>query len=215
MIITGKKLAKSFLWNLETLKTEPSALASFIIFDVFLAASITDLLSFFTGRLIYLHLSILLMSLCVIILFFINLIFPGFNKVVGDVVIREKQRRSYLSNIDTDKLKIVIDELIHSEGIYTDEHLTLKKLASLAGVSTHQLSEFINDHYDKNFTTFINEFRINKAKELLIKKLDYTILAVAYDVGFNSKSTFNAAFRKATGITPSQFKNFRINKTLS
>lgn len=215
LVITGKILMKSFLWHLETIKNEPSALASFILFDIFLVAAVTDTLTLITGRYIFLQLSVLLISVCVIILFLLNLIYPNFNKLVGDVVTKEKQRRSYLSNIDTDYLKRRIEELMCSKEIFTDEHLTLEKLATQVTVSSHQLSEFINEYYNKNFTTFINDFRINKAKELLVKNRDYTILAVAYDVGFNSKSVFNKAFREATGLTPSEFKNNNQNKNLS
>ena len=215
LIITGKILIKSFLWHPVTLKNEPPALASFIIFDIFIAASVTDTLGLFTGHYIFLQLSVLLVSVCVIILFLLNLIYPNFNLLIDDVVTKEKQRRSYLSNIDTDNLKSRIEELMYSKEIYTDEHLTLEKLAFQAEVSSHQLSEFINEYYHKNFTTFINEFRINKAKELLINNPAYTILAVAYDVGFNSKSVFNKAFRETTGLTPSQYKGNNQNKNLS
>jgi AraC-like DNA-binding protein len=155
---------------------------------------------------LYLQLSVLLVSTLVVLLFFLNLIYPNFERAIGDVVIKEKQRRSYLSNIDSDKLKITLNELLNTKEVYNDEHLSLKKLASFANVSTHQLSEFINQHYNKNYSLLINEFRIGKAQKLIIEKPDFTILAIAYDVGFKSKSSFNEAFLKITGITPSQFK---------
>jgi AraC-like DNA-binding protein len=123
------------------------------------------------------------------------------------VVEKEKERRSYLTNIDKEKLNKNIDKLISLEEIYTDEHLTLKKLAARANVSIHQLSEFINEYYQKNYTTFINEYRIKKAKKLLTENNNYTILAIAYEVGFHSKSAFNNAFRKITGLTPSEYKS--------
>lgn len=207
LIITGRVLVRSYLWNLNTLRNEPSALASLILFDIFLAVAITDSLSVFTGKFLFFQISVLLVSVSVVLLFILNLVFPSFEKVIGDVVLKEKQRRSYLSNIDTDRLKSKINELIHNEEIFTDSHLTLTKLASLSAVSTHQLSEFINKHYNKNFTSFINEFRVNKAKDLLIKKPQYTILAIAFDVGFHSKSAFNEAFSKIAGISPSQYRN--------
>ena len=215
LVITGKILLKSFLWHPKTIKNKPPALASFIIFDIFIAGSVTDTLALFTGHYLFLQLSILLVSLCVIILFLLNLIYPNFNLLIDEVVTKEKQRRSYLSNINTDHLKSRIDELMYSKEVYTDEHLTLEKMASQAAINSHQLSEFINEYYHKNFATFINEFRIDKAKELLINNPAHIILAVAYDVGFNSKSVFNKAFREITGLTPSQFKNNNQNKNLS
>jgi AraC-like DNA-binding protein len=126
---------------------------------------------------------------------------------VNEIVEKEKQKRSYLSNIDKEKLRNKIDELMKTEEIFIDDNLTMDKLASLSEVSYHQLSEFINSYYGKNFITFINEFRIKKAKKLLNEKPEYTILAIAYEAGFNSKSAFNAAFLKITGFTPSEYKS--------
>lgn len=206
LVLAGKVLFDNFLWNLSTIRSQPPALASFIIFDIFIVASATDTLSLFTGNKLFLHLSMLLVSLCVILLFMTNLIFPNFNNSIGNIVRNEKLKRSYLANVDINHLKIKMNELFYVNEIYTDDKLTLKKLANMTGVSTHQLSEFINVHYQKNFAQFINEFRINKAKQLLYHKSNYTILAIAYESGFHSKSAFNDAFRKITGITPSDYK---------
>ncbi len=206
LFLAAKKLIIKYLWNLHTLKNEPIALASMLIFDIFILAAITEILSLVTGIYFFFQLSILLVSICVIILFILNLIYPNFEKAIGDVVTKEKERRSYLSSINSEELKQVLNNLLQKEEIFTDESLSLKKLAALARVSTHQLSEFINIHYNKNYSIFINEFRIEKAQKLLLEKPEFTILAIAYDVGFKSKSSFNEAFLKISGITPSQFK---------
>lgn len=205
LILSGKRLLAKYLWNLHTLKNEPAALASMLIFDVFILAAISDILSIVTGIFFFLQASILLISVCVILLFILTLIYPNFEKAISDVVTKEKERRSCLSNIDSENLKQVLKNLLHSGEIITDENLSLKKLAALANVSTHQLSEFINTYYNKNYSIFINEFRIKKAQKLLLEKPEFTILAIAYDVGFKSKSSFNEAFLKISGITPSQF----------
>lgn len=207
LILTGNKIIRKYLWNLHTLKNEPAALASMIIFNVLVLAGVSDVLTLVTENYLFMQLSILLVSVNVIILFLLNLIYPNFENVIGDIVDKESQRRSYLSNIDRDKLKDKLVELLHTREIYKDEKLNLEKLASYADVSIHQLSEFINTHYHKNYSLFINEFRIDKAQKLLLEKPEFTILAVAYEVGFKSKSSFNEAFLKITGITPSQFKN--------
>ena len=206
LIQSGKKLIKKYLWNLHILKNEPAALASMIIFSVFVLAGIADILVLITDNYLFMQLSILLVSVIVIILFILNLMYPNFEWVIGDIVAREHHRRSYLSHIDRDKLKGKLNELLDTREIYKDEQLNLEKLATYANVSTHQLSEFINTHYNKNYSHFINEFRVSKAQELLLEKPEFTVLAVAYEVGFKSKSSFNEAFLKITGITPSQFK---------
>jgi AraC-like DNA-binding protein len=210
LVLAGKKLMAKYLWNLHTLKNEPAAMASMIIFNIFSLAAITDTLALVANDFLFLQLSIFLISNCVIVLFILNTVYPRFETAIGEVVTKEKQRRSYLSNIDSENLKSTLNELLNTREIYKDEHLSLEKLALSSNVSTHQLSEFINKHYNKNYSLFINEFRVKKAQKLLIEKPDFTILAVAYEVGFKSKSSFNDAFLKITGFTPSQFKkNYR------
>lgn len=206
LILSGKKLIAKYLWNLQTLKKEPAAMTSMIIFDIFSLAAITDILALFTNNFLFLQLSIFLMSASVIVLFVLNLVYPNFELAIGEVVLKEKLKRSYLSHIDSEKLESALNELLCSKDIYTDEYLSLEKLSSLVNVSTHQLSEFINTHYNKNYSLFINEYRVNKAQKLLLEKPEFTILGIAYEVGFKSKSSFNEAFFKITGITPSQFR---------
>ena len=71
------------------------------------------------------------------------------------------------------------------------------------------LSQVINEYFRKNFSTFVNEYRVKEASRLLLEKEseNYTIEAIANSVGFKSKSAFNSAFKKFTGITPSYFVN--------
>ncbi|MEM9647883.1 MAG: helix-turn-helix domain-containing protein [Bacteroidota bacterium] len=86
--------------------------------------------------------------------------------------------------------------------------LTIAMLADEIGIPKRRLSELINDHYAQNFVDFINTYRIDSAKKKLMNPVDSreTILEVLYAVGFNSKSSFNTAFKTKTGLTPSQFK---------
>lgn len=92
---------------------------------------------------------------------------------------------------------------------FKNPHLTIAILAEEIGISKRNLSELINQHYQQNFVDFINTRRIELAKYRLQHPKDpgETILEVMYEVGFNSKSSFNQAFKKKTGLTPSQFKN--------
>ncbi len=92
---------------------------------------------------------------------------------------------------------------------FKNYNLTIAALADEIDIPKRKLSELINDYYDQNFVDFINTYRINSAKERLMnpKNPGETILEVLYEVGFNSKSSFNTAFKKKTGITPSEFKS--------
>lgn len=99
-------------------------------------------------------------------------------------------------------------EYIEQEQVYLKPALTLNELSELTKIPMRQLSQAINQHGRKNFSEFINGYRIEEAKKRLLQPKDSgeTILEVMYQVGFNSKSVFNTAFKKQTGMTPSQYK---------
>lgn len=92
---------------------------------------------------------------------------------------------------------------------YLDPSLTIQALAAQINIPVSNLSLLINHHIGQHFFYFINEYRIQKAKEILRnpEKKDLTILEILYDVGFNSKSSFNTAFKKITTLTPTEYRN--------
>jgi AraC-like DNA-binding protein len=75
-------------------------------------------------------------------------------------------------------------------------------------MNSRDLSVLINQNLHQHFFDFINEYRINAAKEILRNpsKKEFTILEILYEAGFNSKYSFNTAFKKHTGLTPTQFR---------
>ena len=91
---------------------------------------------------------------------------------------------------------------------YMDPDLTLNDLANSISIPTRSLSEVINDELGQNFYDFINGYRIKASQVLLTEERNAkkTVLEVLYEVGFNSKSAFNNAFKKKTGMTPSQYR---------
>ncbi len=91
---------------------------------------------------------------------------------------------------------------------YLDPSLTIQELSKQVNISVRDLSILINHHMNKHFFDFINEYRIEKAKEILkdASKSKVTILEILYEVGFNSKSSFNTAFKKHTNQTPTEFR---------
>lgn len=99
-----------------------------------------------------------------------------------------------------------------SERPYLDNDMNLAKLSDGFGLNMHQLSATINNLIGKNFSNFINEYRIQEAKSILLdaKKTHYTMLQVAYEAGFNSKTVFNTYFKKTLGCTPSKFKKSHL-----
>jgi AraC-like DNA-binding protein len=90
---------------------------------------------------------------------------------------------------------------------YLKSDLKISELADSLSVPYYHLSQLINDEFSINFYDFVNKYRVEEAKKLLIEDTrNYKILAIAYEVGFNSKATFNRVFKKATDLTPSEFK---------
>ena len=95
-----------------------------------------------------------------------------------------------------------------NESPYLNASFSLGDLASQTNIPIKELSILINHHLNKHFFDFVNEYRVEKAKQLLISpdRKDYTILEILYEVGFNSKSSFNTAFKKHTKLTPTEYR---------
>lgn len=124
-----------------------------------------------------------------------------------------KYIKSGLQKNDVDVYYSSLIQLMDSEKLFLDSRLSIKTVADKLGLSVNHLSQVINQQSGKNFFKFINEYRVEESKKLLQDQSNkkYTILAIAYDCGFNSKSSFNTIFKQYTGITPSDFiKNSKI-----
>lgn len=106
--------------------------------------------------------------------------------------------------------------LMETDQPFLDPNLTLPVLASKLGCTIHILSKAINDTFERNFFDYVNEHRVNYFIHLTEQPSSkkYTLLSLALESGFNSKSTFNSSFKKVTGKTPSQFlKNLSFPKS--
>lgn len=120
----------------------------------------------------------------------------------------KEQKNDAQHKLRSDVLSQRLLNFMQTEKPYLDEELSLQKLSLLMKVSTHQLSQTINQGFNTNFYKFVNGYRIEEVKKKLkdpeFEK--YSILGIAFESGFNSKSTFNKIFKEETGITPSEFK---------
>ncbi|WP_100642479.1 helix-turn-helix domain-containing protein [Alteromonas facilis] len=120
----------------------------------------------------------------------------------------EKASVSASSNLNEALKGEIAERLNHamrSEKIYLERFLDLRGLAAKCAVSPHQLSEYLNDTLKVNFYDYVNQHRVEAAQEKLISSKD-SILDIALTVGFNNKATFNKAFKKHTGTTPSLYR---------
>ena len=101
-----------------------------------------------------------------------------------------------------------LDRVFREERLYLSPDLSLEKLAAQAGVSSRYLSQVVREHYGMSFPALVNNLRISEARRMLAdeKYRHYSIEGIARSVGFSSKSAFNVAFKKITGLTPSFFR---------
>jgi len=114
-------------------------------------------------------------------------------------------------NITDVKISDIVSKIImamENEKAYQETELSLQSLAEKLGCPPYQVSQAINDGMNKNFYDLVNSYRVEEAKRLLLqpKNRNYTVLAVGFEAGFNSKTTFNTVFKKFTGLTPTDFR---------
>ena len=119
-----------------------------------------------------------------------------------------RYKSSGLTIEDAIRYKSALLDYMSSNELYKDHSITLGKLAKCLSMTPHALSQVINEQLSSNFNDFINSYRVEEAKKMLAdpERKNFTIASIAYDSGFNTLSAFNVAFKKFTGITPSQFR---------
>jgi len=147
-------------------------------------------------------------SLFVYALAYVALRRPDVMIAMEDLPSAKKYERSSLTIERGDVYLKRLLQLMENEKPYADGSLTLQKLAKALAIPPHHLSQIINEQLNQNFFDFINNHRIEEAKRMLIDpaRQHISILAISEEVGFNSKSAFNAAFKKHTQMTPSEFR---------
>jgi AraC-like DNA-binding protein len=137
------------------------------------------------------------LSIAIVIQFYFILRYPEIIKV-------RLRKQEFQVTLDFIKR---MENLIVAEKPYKNPQLTIAELSAMLDVKPYMLSRVLNEHYNKKFRDYINEYRVNDFIELLKKheNKNFTFLALAHDVGFNSKSTFNLAFKKVTGLSPREY----------
>lgn len=120
---------------------------------------------------------------------------------------RKKYGKSGLSDAMATQLHQSLNALMHTQKLYTQSELTLAELSNHLQVHPNHLSQVINEQEGLNFYDYINTLRVEEFKSRL-QQFDhekFTLLALAFECGFNSKSTFNKYFRKVTNMTPTEY----------
>lgn len=153
---------------------------------------------------------LLLLSILINFVFASALVYKGLHHAGALTGLIDPQKY-YGSQMRDDEMENIREKLIdmmeHSKP-YLNPNLTIKELSEQLNIHQKYLSQVINAQFGQNFYDFVNQYRVQEAKEIMSRNPGgkKTILEVLYEVGFNSKSAFNNAFKKNTGKTPSEFR---------
>lgn len=160
----------------------------------------------------------------VLVLIFLNLIYwkgirqpQIFSSPMEDEVMGEKREPKYRqSGLEKEQAERYLHQLrqhMEQQRSYLTYNLTIEQLSAETGISMRQLSQVINQLGNQNFYDFVNQYRLEHAKALLLdEQKALRVNEVMYDSGFSSKSTFNEVFKKNTGLSPSAFRQKHLKK---
>lgn len=113
-----------------------------------------------------------------------------------------------LSTPELRQLEKLLYQKMEEEKPYLENELNLPKLAEVLDIPAYKLSYLLNNHIGENFSTFINKYRAESAKQILSnpKMMHFSLIQVAYEAGYNSKTVFNTHFKRITGVSPSVYR---------
>ena len=189
----------------------------YLVFSFFAIFLITSFIIFGSTRFQFFPLNITFTLVAITLsIFLVAFGFYGFKQttVFSDIHFEKRQNNSkpYLkSGLSKEKIRkaaLYLEKIMQTDKPFLDEELNLNRLAEKSGHTASHLSQIINQHFKMNFYDFVNHYRIEEAKKMLVSS-DYdklSLLGIAFDCGFKSKSSFNRYFKKFCRTTPSEFK---------
>ncbi|MEL6669778.1 MAG: helix-turn-helix transcriptional regulator, partial [Bacteroidota bacterium] len=127
--------------------------------------------------------------------------------IIDDQSAREKMPSEEPQKPNEDYF-LQLEEMMSTNKQYRDPSLNREQVADQLGISSGYLSKLISAHTEGNFSSYVNQYRIEEVKRLLLSSEfeHYSLLAIGFEAGFNSKTTFNNTFKRLTGQTPRQFR---------
>jgi AraC-like DNA-binding protein len=128
-----------------------------------------------------------------------------------------KYKDSSLTAAEMKRYKGRLQKAMEEDFVFMNPELTLGQLSEIVQTNTHTLSRVINEGYNKSFYDFINEYRVHEFNRVVLsgESPNETFLAIALQVGFNSKTTFNRAYKKVTGTTPRAYLKEQQSKEVA
>ncbi|MBP7282167.1 MAG: AraC family transcriptional regulator [Leptospiraceae bacterium] len=176
-------------------------MTSLLYLDLFIG-----LIGFFLQSFSLVKLSALLLPINLYIFYLFSSKYPEMLSGIKREMKKVRYEQSKIKNLDINTILEKIKSIMEKEKAFTDEDISLSGFAEELEISSHQLSQLLNEKLNQTFPQFINEYRITEAKKIMLEEKKRPVLSIAFAVGFNSKASFNRAFKQITGITPQQFR---------
>lgn len=175
---------------------------------------LSDLTAFILGAATGISGSVLewltVLSLSINLVFATTIVYRGLQHpdIFGPMQEQEKYSGSSLTPEDNRFYARKLSILMNEAKPYLNPDLAIRELAENLGIHSKYLSQVINSQFNQNFFDFINGYRIEEARRIMNSPdgMRKTIQEILYEVGYNSKSAFNTSFKKATGVTPTQYR---------
>tara|TARA_R110002073_G_scaffold298418_1_gene465050 strand:- start:5465 stop:6601 length:1137 start_codon:yes stop_codon:yes gene_type:complete len=214
---------KTLKLNFSNLSEEDLDWIKYLLTGVLLIATVHLFLAFYNS---YIEIDSFERSNITIISIFTLIIYLGYHSIgqskmlvphflINEVNFKKEKKENYLSNTSNEELQQIekrLKDVLKNDRPYLDENLTLTKLASSIPISNKKLSIFINQHLNTTFYDMINTYRVASVKEKLESNNfnNITLLGIANESGFKSKTTFNRIFKKETGLLPSEYRKSHL-----
>ncbi len=176
-------------------------MTALLYIDLFLG-----LMGFFLQSFFLVKLSALILPVNLYIFYLLSSKYPEMLSGIKREMKKTRYEQSKIKNLDVNSILEKIKSIMDTEKAFTDEDISLSSLAEELEITSHQLSQILNEKLNQTFPQFINEYRIAEAKKIMLEEKKRPVLSIAFAVGFNSKASFNRTFKQITGITPQQFR---------
>ena len=194
--------------NMPKIRWLKHSIQAFGVFSIFFGLMTTILVIQNTYRLEIDYVVVLLLSILIFVIGYIAISQPK----LFQEGLKKGRSQTQLTVSSAQSLEQRLQALMEKEKPFLKDDLKIGDLAHLIDLPVHHLSEFLNNELQTNFADYINQYRIQTAKQLLSDPVHQSdkILAIAFEAGFNNKATFNRVFKQNTGQTPSAFRKNQL-----
>jgi AraC-like DNA-binding protein len=204
----------SYQWNLKyyesSVEKQDLNWLKFVLYGYIIVCLITEI-SFFTNNILPISSELKYPIILALFLIFFNvLIYKTLIRPYSFTPLADKPKPTdpFSGKIDFQKYSKHLEEFMTAKKLFLNPTLTLRELSDATNVPEKIISQVLNHYYNQNFYMFVNSFRVDESKKLLKsnKAEKMTMLGIAFESGFNSKTVFYNTFKKQIGMTPTDYR---------